>query len=66
MARDTVDNCYQCASYQVCFLRKGIDDLLDTGHHKEIVGGKSVLDNSIPLLFFRQLASICKIKEKGK
>jgi len=65
MSRITVDNCYQCANYQVCFLRKGIDDLLDDGHHKETVVGKSVLKNSIPLPFFELLASICQIKEKG-
>jgi len=66
MSRVTIDNCYQCANYQVCFLRKGIDDLLDMGHHKEIVGGESVLRNSIPLPFFERLASICNIKEPSK
>ena len=65
MSRDKIENCYQCANYQVCFLRKGIDDLLDNGHHKEIVGAKAVLKNSIPLRFFELLASICRIKEKG-
>ncbi len=57
-----IEDCYQCSHYQVCFLRKGIDDLLDDAHHKEIVGGKPIVKNSIPLPFFRLLADMCKIK----
>ena len=59
-----IENCYQCLHYQACFLRKGIDDLLDEGHHKEIVEGKSVLSNSISLPFFEELAKSCNLKEK--
>lgn len=57
-----VNNCYQCARYETCFLRIGIDNLLDVGHHKEVSEGESVLRNSIPLPFFELLAKICKRK----
>ena len=57
-----VNDCYQCSHYYTCFLRIGIDNLLDEGHHKEVCGGKSVLKNSIPLPFFELLAKICKRK----
>ena len=59
-----VDNCYQCANYQVCFLRKGIEDLLDDGFHKEVIEGSPVLKDCVPLQFFELLAAKCKIKEK--
>jgi hypothetical protein len=57
-----ISNCYRCSRYQVCFLRIGIEELLDEGHHKQISGGKSVLNNSTPLPFFELLAKICKSK----
>lgn len=59
-----VDNCFQCSHCQVCFLRIGIDNLLDEGHHKQISGGKAVLKNSVSLRFFRLLAEICKKKSR--
>jgi len=57
-----VDNCYQCIHYQSCFLRKGLGELLDEGFHKEIVGGKPIIKNSIPLPFFRMMVAICNLK----
>jgi len=57
-----VENCYQCSHYQTCFLRVGIDNLLDEGHHKVVCGGKSVLENSMPLPFLELLARICNRK----
>lgn len=60
----TIDNCYRCSHYETCFLRIGIDNLLDEGHHKQICGGKSVLKNSISLPFFRLFVEICKRKEE--
>ena len=62
----TVNNCYQCSHFPVCFLRKGIEDLLDAGFHKEIVGGNPVLKNAVPLKFFEVLASQCRLKDKGE
>ena len=64
--RIEVDNCYQCANCQVCYLRMTMEDLLDTGHHRLIVGGESALKNSIPLPFLRELAKICRIKVKNE
>ncbi len=57
-----INNCYECSHYQVCFLRIGIDNLLDEGHHKEIIGGNAVLKNSISLPFFKLIVGICKKK----
>ena len=57
-----INNCFRCSHYHICFLRIGIDGLLNEGHHREISGGKSVLKNSIPLPFFELLAEICKRK----
>ena len=59
-----VNNCYQCAHYETCFLRIGVDNLLDEGHHKEVCGGKSVLKNSIARPFLALLAEICKRKSR--
>ena len=61
--RKSVDNCYQCNHYQICILRKSIEDVLDMGHHNLTSGGHKVLRDSIPLRFFELLAAKCKIKE---
>jgi len=58
-------NCFQCSHYHTCFLRIGIDSLLDEGYHKKICGGKSVLKNSISLPFFELLAKICNEKSNA-
>ena len=57
-----VDNCYQCSHYQPCFLRIGVENLLDSAFHKEVSGGKPMIKNCTPLSFFRELAKICKQK----
>ena len=57
-----VNNCYQCSHYYTCFLRIGIDILLDEGHHGQVCGGQSVLRKSIALPFFELLAEICDRK----
>ncbi len=59
---EMINSCYNCSHYYTCFLRIGIDNLLDEGHHKQICGGKSVLKSSVPLPFFELLAKICKRK----
>ena len=61
--RVKVENCYQCANYHTCYLRISMDDLLDIGHHKLIVGGKAALRNSTPLTFLEKLSKICNVKE---
>lgn len=61
-----VKNCYECSHYSTCFLRIGIDNLLDAGHHKEVCGGKAVLKSSVPRPFFELLARICNRKSQNE